>query len=205
MPFEITFQLDEQLKERMLILRYFYIIYSIYFIWLQLVFLMTKRFLFSIVLILFSGILKSQQKGPFNIVMGYGYYEALYVGCEYAGEKNNWLLGAGYNFGISNVHYSSYFFEFQHPLTHSSNNKFEMGWSGKLLFWRQVDDIFFWGNLGVMPNAYLNYKISSPLSLGFNMGPQFNFNLYNKRLDYLNSGWVKIIDINYALFLSYAL
>jgi len=140
------------------------------------------------------------------VLGGYGYYEAVFVGVKYVGVKNSrYLIGGGYNFDLGEISYSSAFIEYQRALLWLKHSSLETGIAGKVMYWRQADQSIVWGNLGLSPNLYGQYSINENLSAGLSLGPQFNFNLYNVRRNYEKTGWVKPMDIEFQISISYAL
>ena len=148
----------------------------------------------------------AQQTNKLDINSGYGYYEAAFVGIRYnASPDNHWLLGAGYNFNADNISYKSVFCAFQKSLFKPKQTDIQLGAGMQLTYWKQSDQYLVWDNLGVYPNVFGEYKLNKKLSLLSSLGPQWNFNVSNKRKTYEKSGWVKKIDLNFQLWLSYAL
>jgi hypothetical protein len=169
---------------------------------------MKTKFIF-LSLIFVSKMLLANDSLKVSIIGGYGYYEATFIGLKYQGyKKRSWLLGTGYNFNLHKAQYNSVFIEHQLPITKwkgepVTSKKVEVGLGLEAMYWRQSDKYLIWGNMGLSPNIYGLYHFNQRVSLAASVGPQFNFNLYNERKNYLKTGWIKRRDINFKFTLEY--
>lgn len=164
-----------------------------------------KRYLFTTIFILFGIFSATAQEDKLHLLAGYGYYEASFIGVKYKPKSYGLQIGLGHNLNLDNIAYASIHTSFLADIEKLNSGNFTFGWAVKTTYWRQADNYLIWKNLGASLSITSNFQINSNVSVFSSLGVIKNFQLANERLSLEQTGWVKPLDIDFQIGITYAL
>ena len=155
--------------------------------------------------ILFPFFVNSQvdERQSYSLQAGIGRYDAMSVGLARKwNEISQSNLKAGYNFKVSDVKLFSA--SIGHHWKFADTGLVDYGAGAQLIYWSHNDDFGTWKNVGIEP---LLFALFDPgrVKLGFQAGPQWNFNISKTVNYYTQFVWLKELDLNFNFAIYYEL
>ena len=150
---------------------------------------------FALILVFVSVSAKSQDSSKVYVQGGYGFYEGINLGLGYNCKDEHYNSGfmIGFdNFTVKNQRTYALTLYINHAVLYDKicrNNRFRYHLSGKTILWQLTDDYYLWRVVSIVPSARCGFQLTQRMEMFFDLGPSFNFVLYNERKTFKEVGW----------------